>query len=233
MLRCSTRSGRGGGILLSGFKPVPFSGTPLLFQQQKPKRSQAAIDALRRSAELNTGEQARQEAADPASFKQPKQKPRDPFEPDSNRKGFNTIDPEMMTTEFLGFMKKGAGEDESKPDGPLPCDSVGQDEKDSSSSSSTSAPSAESNVKKIQEAPTSGGAQDATSAAKGAPNWQDKKKLWKKLKEKQTDFLADQVEIPAVNELEYMRIEKELKTEDRFHWRIGQIGIDDEQLRND
>ena len=78
-----------------------------------------------------------------------------------------------------------------------------------------------------------GSAQNANAAATVAPNWQDKKKLWKQMKQRQTDFLSDEYDIPRVNELEHMRIEKELKAEDRFHWRIGQLGIDDEQMRND
>lgn len=208
-------------------------------------KSKAAVDALRRSAELNTGEAARQAAASSSGMSARVVAAPPAGEIDAERGGFKVVENNPSYQQFEGIMKK--GEDDRKSGGDtLPCDSTNSAEdaaaaKAAEIMSAASAAPPKGGVRATPSAASAasssalaGAAKDAHTAAAGAPNWQDKKKLWKSLKDKQTEFLSEEVnQIPVVNELEWMRIEKELKNEDRFHWRIGQIGLDDEQLRND
>lgn len=236
---------------VSSFLPAP-AAVCLSLARFNTTKSKAAVDALRRSAELNTGEAARQAAASSGMSGSGGSGARVAAAPageiDAERGGFKVVDNNPSYQQFEGIMKK--GEEDRKSGDTLPCDSTNSPEDAAAAkaaeimSAASAAPpkgaarsaasSASSAAAGSSGATLAGAANDAHTAAAGAPNWQDKKKLWKSLKEKQTDFLSEDVnQIPVVNELEWMRIEKELKAEDRFHWRIGQIGIDDEQLRND
>lgn len=216
---------------------------------KKLANNKAAIEALRRSAELNTGEAARAAAAEKGGDMMSQGNRANPnlsfkgdgkAEIDRDRGGFKVVSPDQSYVQFEGIMKM--GEEDRDPNAPLPCDSASSPADAQASqlagktfAASAAGGSASATASGLAAAgAVAGAAPDPKTAAAGAPNWQDKKKLWKQLKDKQTDFLSDDPNaIPAVNELEYMRLEKELKTEDRFHWRIGQLGIDDEQLRND
>jgi hypothetical protein len=63
----------------------------------------------------------------------------------------------------------------------------------------------------------------------------DSRDVWSRMsksRDKVIEELSSAGQQP-ITELEMVRLEKLLKDEDKYHWRMGQIGFDDEERRND
>jgi hypothetical protein len=122
--------------------------------------------------------------------------------------GFNTL-PGDFNNEFVGFQSE--SEEAAKPK--LPCD------EDANQATPTLVP------RDVAE--------DMAYADK-IPKYVDPKAVWKKLARKREKVSAAAMEVSKTSEVEHLRLEKELKEEDKFHWRIGQLAFaDDEVKRND
>ena len=133
-------------------------------------------------------------------------------------------------TEILGFMKPTPKDASGKTaSAGLPCDNIKAPEEFTSA----------------QESMTPGEFPSGVSASGKPVDVQqlrahfdvpdiDKKEMWKKIRRANTDKAKEDIATAdVVHELEWARMEKEIKEEDRWHWRIGQLCIDDEQLRRD
>ncbi len=150
--------------------------------------------------------------------------------------------------EFVGFMK----EPDEKEKKNLPCEQAGDDEQESQEGfdlaqrvntklggrNPVEKPDQEK-PRPITTAPRPQTVEELRSEtddeyAKKIPNTLgEKKKIWSKMRANRTRAASDELPPDDVSELEYVKLEKQIKDEDRFHWRVGQVAIDDEQTRMD
>lgn len=152
-----------------------------------------------------------------------------PAEVDHDRSVLNSLG--NFEFEMVGFMKK----DAESTSGKLPCEVAGDAPpaaqakknlmrgKPSTVGSNSSSPAAESN------------SEEAAEYRKNIKHDVPPTEVWKKMSESRRK-LVEELENERPNEtteLEYLKLERDIKEEDRFHWRIGQLAFEDETRRND
>jgi len=175
--------------------------------------------------------------------RQAREDPEANVEPDRTLPGWNTV--AENEHEIIGFMKPG-GLQPPGTSGRLPCEVPGSD---AEAHADTVAPKkkkaladvpSKRDASKIREASKRAPAADTSKEAdaeyrKSIGGFTDSRDVWNRMsksREQIIEELSSNTQSPTT-EIEYIRLEKLLKEEDRFHWRIGQLGFHDERVRND
>lgn len=238
---------------LGGMFAAP--GAPFIASQQRCASSSttqtgnssvsASAKPMEPLSDLVSGTMTEEEMRVAKRDREARQDPDANIEPDRGLPAWNTVADNEH--EIIGFMKPG-GVSAPGASGRLPCEVPGSEAEEQADAAAAPKPK----KKALADVPSKREANKLREAAKRAPaadtnkesdaeyrksigGFTDSRDVWNRMsksREKIIEELSTNTQQPTT-EIEYLRLEKLLKEEDKYHWRIGQLGFDDEQMRND